>query len=70
MNREFPSRRVTRPMAVHRRYLNTVLSSFVTYHRVCSKSNTTGTNSGAGTAYPFGAPPVCSTVRVAQYLVF
>ena len=31
---------------------NPVLSSFVTYHRVCNKDNTTGTTSGAGIAYP------------------
>ena len=33
-----------------------VLSSFVTYHRVCSQINTTGVTSGAGTACPSGAP--------------
>ena len=30
-------------------------SPFMTYHRVCNKSNTTGANSGTGTAYPSGA---------------
>jgi hypothetical protein len=38
-----------------------------------NKSNTTGTTSGAGTAYPSGAPDVASdfsAVRVNQYLVF
>ena len=29
-----------------------VLSSFMTYHRVCNQSNTTGDNSRAGSAYP------------------
>ena len=28
----------------------------MTYHRVCSKINTTGATSGAGTVYPSGAP--------------
>ena len=27
-------------------------SSFMTYHRIYNYSNTTGTTSGAGTAYP------------------
>jgi hypothetical protein len=31
------------------------LSSFMTYHRVCNKINTTGPTSGAGTAYHSGA---------------
>ncbi len=31
------------------------LSLFMTYHRVCNWSNTTGGTSGAGTAYPSGA---------------
>ena len=33
-----------------------VLSSFMTYHRVCNKINMTGVTSVAGTAYPSGAP--------------
>ena len=33
-----------------------VLSSFMTYHRVCNYINTTGSTSGARTAYPSGAP--------------
>jgi hypothetical protein len=37
-----------------------VLSSFITYHRVCNKINTTGATSGAGTAYPSGAPEFIS----------
>ena len=35
---------------------NSVLFSFMNYHRVCNKSNTTGGTSGAGTAYPSWAP--------------
>ena len=33
-----------------------ILFSFLTYHLVCNYSNTTSANSGAGTAYPSGAP--------------
>jgi hypothetical protein len=33
-----------------------VLSSFTIYYRVCNKINTTGDTSGAGNAYPSGAP--------------
>ena len=33
-----------------------VLSSFMTHHRICYYINTTGATSGAGTAYPSGAP--------------
>jgi hypothetical protein len=36
-----------------------VLSSCMTYHRVCNSSNTTGVISGAGTVYPTGPPTVC-----------
>ena len=46
-----------------------VLSSFMTYHRVCNKSNTTGDICGAGTAHPSGAPevtPVFIWVRVSR----
>jgi hypothetical protein len=32
------------------------VSSFMTYHRVYSNSDTTDVTSGAGTAYPSGAP--------------
>jgi hypothetical protein len=35
---------------------NPVLSPFMTYHRVCNKSNTTDATSGAETAYTSGAP--------------
>ena len=31
---------------------NLVLSSLITYHWICNKSNTTGAACGAGTAYP------------------
>ena len=33
-----------------------VFSSFMTFQRVCIQSTTTGPTSGAGTAYPSGAP--------------
>jgi hypothetical protein len=33
-----------------------VLTSFTTYYRVLNQINTTGATSGAGTAYPSGAP--------------
>ena len=33
-----------------------VLSSFMTYHRVCNYIKTTGATSGAGTVYPSGPP--------------
>ena len=49
-----------------------VLSSFMTCHRVCNWINTTGVTSGAGIAYPSGAPeftPVFSGVRVTRSLV-
>ena len=49
-----------------------VLSSFMTYHRVCNYINTTGVTSGAGTAYPYGVPeftPGFSGVRVTRSLV-
>ena len=45
----------------------------MTYHRVCSNSNTTDATSGAGTAYPSRTrkfTPDFSGVRVAQPLVF
>ena len=49
-----------------------VLSSFMTYHRVCNQINTTGVTSGTGTVYPprhLSSPPVFSGVRVTQSLV-
>ena len=48
-----------------------VLSSFMTYHQVCNQSNTTGSTSGTGTAYPSGAPqftPIFSGVCVTRSL--
>ena len=49
-----------------------VLSSFMTYHVVCNYIHTTGSTSGAGTAYPSGAlefTPVISGARVTRSLV-
>ena len=49
-----------------------VLSSFMTYHRVCDWINTTGATGGTRTAYPSGAPeftPCFSGVRVTRSLV-
>ena len=34
-----------------------VLFSFITYHRICNQSNTTGATSGAGTDYLSGVHP-------------
>ena len=48
------------------------LSSFMTYHRGCNKINTTCATTGAGTAYPSGAPEFTtdfSGVRVTRSLV-
>ena len=48
-----------------------VIFSFMTYHRVCSKSSTTGTTNG--TSYPSGAAEVTlifSGIRAARFLVF
>ena len=42
------------PCSTCRKYFP-VLSSFMTYHRVCNYINTTGITSVAGTAYPSGA---------------
>ena len=52
---------------------NPILSSFMTYHRVCNKSNTTDATCGAGTAYSSRAhefTPVITGVGVAQSLDF
>ena len=49
-----------------------VISSFMTYYRVCNYINTLGATSGAGSTYPSGAPeftPVFSGTRVARPLV-
>ena len=48
---------------------NPILSSCMTYHRVCNKSNARCVNCGAGTAYPSEAPkfiPGFNGVRVAR----
>jgi len=42
---------------------NTVLTLFMSYHRLCNKSNTTGATSGAGTNYTSAASVFCG-VRV------
>jgi len=34
---------------------NLILSSFMTYYPICTKSKTIGDTSGTGTAYPSGA---------------
>ena len=34
---------------------NLIISSFMTYYPVCTKSRTTSVTSGTGTAYPSGA---------------
>jgi len=51
---------------------NPVLSSFMTYHRVCDKSNTTGATCGAGTAFLSGAHEFIrfSGVRAVRSLFF
>jgi len=44
----------------------------MTCHRVCNDINTTDATSGAGTAYPFGAPeftPGFSRVRITRSIV-
>jgi hypothetical protein len=46
-----------------------VLSSFMTYHWLWYKSNTTGATRGTGTAYPFGTPEYIP-VSVGFVLVF
>jgi hypothetical protein len=51
---------------------NPMLSPFINYHRVCNKSNTTGSTSGVGSVYHSGAHefiPSFTGVRVAQSLV-
>ena len=54
-----------------RKHFFSVLSLFMTYHRVCNQINTTDATSGAGTAHPSGAPefaPVFIAVRVIRFL--
>ena len=50
---------------------NVILSSFVTYHRDCNKSNTTGFTCGAGTVFPehLSSPPHISEAFVSLSLV-
>jgi hypothetical protein len=51
-------------------YHNQVISSLMTYHRVCHKTNMTGTT---GPVHPSGAPEfsiIFSGIRVARSLVF
>ena len=48
---------------------NPVLDSFITYYRVCNKSNTMSATCGAGTANPYLAhefTPVFNEVRIAR----
>jgi len=54
---------------------NPILSSFMIYHRIYNKSNTTGVSSGAGPAFhsisEHLSSPLCfSGVRVVQFVVF
>ena len=43
---------------------NPVYSTFMTYHRICNKSNTADTTCGTGTAYPSGAPEFTSGFKL------
>ena len=47
-----------------------ILSSFMTYHQIFSKSNTAGATSVAGTKDHLSSPPVFSRVHVVQSVVF
>jgi hypothetical protein len=50
-----------------------ILSTFITYHRICNKRNTTGDTWGTGITYPPGAPEFnlrLSGDLVARFLVF
>jgi hypothetical protein len=50
-----------------------IFSSFMIYHQVCNKCNTTTVTCGAGTVYLPGAPeftPVFSGFRVDQSLIY
>ena len=47
---------------------NPVISSFMSYYSICNKSNTTDASSGAGTAFPSGAPKL--TTIYLGYCVF
>ena len=52
---EYMCHKWTRISSTCRKHIQ-VLSSFITYHRVCTYINTTGVTNGAGTAYPSRAP--------------
>ena len=57
------------PITIHK----PIISSLISYHRVCKKSITTGGTSGAETAYLSREPefiPVFIGIRVAQSLVY
>ena len=45
------------------RYHNSFLSSFITYHRVCNKSNTMCVTSGAGFPYYYGTHQFTSSFQ-------
>jgi hypothetical protein len=50
-----------------------ILSSFMTYHLVCTMSNTTDVTCGAGTSYTSGTPGLAlgfNGIRVGRLLVF
>jgi hypothetical protein len=49
---------------------NPILILYMSYHRVCNKSNKTGATRGAGTAYLFGVHPQFCGVRAAPSLIF
>jgi hypothetical protein len=51
---ENPCHKIPRKCSTCRKHFP-VLSSFMTYIRICNQTNTTGATSGAGTAYPSGA---------------
>ena len=47
-----------------------VLSSFLTYHRVCNQINTTGVTCGAGITYPSGAHEFTFVLLDLQFYVY
>ena len=59
---EYMCHKLLRICCTYRKYFP-ILFLFMTYHRVCNQSNTTGATSGAGTAYlpeHLRSPPVLS----------
>jgi len=48
---------------------NPILSSFMTYYPVCTKSRTTGATSGTGTAYPSGAHEINPHILLGLFLL-